>query len=470
MMEDGVEWNSGSPGKAGWLKKCSGKFLGVYKDCYVQLERAEIGIYKNEDLQKCVERLPLENYEKCHELKSTFKKKNRLVLMRSPRSGNKVHDVKLQAQTPEEKEAWIKALSDAINGMKNNIFDEVKVEGRSLEHVTLTRPKGNQNRRPPTRIHLREGANVKSNGIMDSTSDTHRTATDGVTPEYSVKPPKPPCKSTETSKHNPDEEESPQHRLLKVDNALELIPEEEPLQQVTLDSGGDTKNQIDLTPHLPHKELKPPMPPSKNKKPSPVVEEEKMSYSDEQDASVETSSSSEEMAATLKSTPITPKKPVMHSDWKAVQAGVEWSAKGDSPGLNSASVPSSQETVKEHLLHLSEKLEKGAIKSASMGDLLSKVEDEEENVESFSITSLRNVIGELRSKVSQEVENTKKLLSTVSPREDGQLMGETSADSPQAELLAKALEKLQRADQFLREAESFEEFKSMEKNNKRTSW
>uniref|UniRef100_A0A3B3T9R6 Pleckstrin homology domain containing O2 n=1 Tax=Paramormyrops kingsleyae TaxID=1676925 RepID=A0A3B3T9R6_9TELE len=117
-------WNSGSPGKAGWLKKCSRKFLGVYKDRYVQLEQAEIAIYENEDLQKCVERLPLENYEKCHELKSTFKKKNRLVLIRSPRSGNKVHDVKLQAQTPEEKEAWIKAVSDAINGMKNNIFDE----------------------------------------------------------------------------------------------------------------------------------------------------------------------------------------------------------------------------------------------------------------------------------------------------------------------------------------------------------
>ncbi|XP_023669766.1 pleckstrin homology domain-containing family O member 2 [Paramormyrops kingsleyae] len=468
MMEDGVEWNSGSPGKAGWLKKCSRKFLGVYKDRYVQLEQAEIAIYENEDLQKCVERLPLENYEKCHELKSTFKKKNRLVLIRSPRSGNKVHDVKLQAQTPEEKEAWIKAVSDAINGMKNNIFDEVKVEGRSLEHVTLTRPKGHQNRRPPTRIHLRGVANVKSNGIMDSTSDTHHTATDRVTPEYSVKPPKPPCKSTETSKHNPDEQESPQHKLLKVDNALELIPEEEPLQQVTLDSGGDTKNQIHLTPH---KDLKPPMPPSKDKKPSCVVEEEKMSYSEQQNESAETSSSYEEMAATLQSTLISPKKLVMHTDLKAVQAGVEWSApQGDSPGLNSASVPSPQGPIEEHLSHLSEKLEKGAMKSASMGDLLSKVEDEEQNVDKFSITSLRNIIGELRSKVSQEVENTKKLLSTVSPREDGQLMGETSTDSPPAELLAKALEKLQRADQFLREAEGFEEFESLEKNNKRTSW
>lgn len=320
-------------------------------------------------------------------------------------------------------------------------------------------------------FNLLQVANVKSNGIMDSTSDTHHTATDRVTPEYSVKPPKPPCKSTETSKHNSDEQESLQHKLLKVDNTLELIPEEEPLQQVTLDSGGDTKNQIHLTPHLPHKDLKPPMPPSKDKKPSCVVEEEKISYSEQQDESGETSSSYEEMAATLQSTLITPKKLAMHTDLKAVQAGVEWSApQGESPGLNSASVPSPQGPFKEHLSHLSEKLEKGAMKSASMGDLLSKVEDEEHNIDKFSIMSLRNIIGELRSKVSQEVENTKKLLSTVSPSEDGQLMGETSTDSPPAELFAKALEKLQRADQFLREAEGFEEFESLEKNNKRTSW
>ncbi len=31
----------------------------------------------------------------------------------------------LQAQTPEDKEAWIKALSEGINKAKNTIFDEV---------------------------------------------------------------------------------------------------------------------------------------------------------------------------------------------------------------------------------------------------------------------------------------------------------------------------------------------------------
>lgn len=38
-----------------------------------------------------------------------------------------VHDVKFQAQTAEEKEAWIKAVSDAISRAKNKVFDEVNI-------------------------------------------------------------------------------------------------------------------------------------------------------------------------------------------------------------------------------------------------------------------------------------------------------------------------------------------------------
>lgn len=37
----------------------------------------------------------------------------------------KIQDVKFQAQTAEEKEAWIKALSDGIHRAKNKVFDEV---------------------------------------------------------------------------------------------------------------------------------------------------------------------------------------------------------------------------------------------------------------------------------------------------------------------------------------------------------
>uniref|UniRef100_A0A3B4UIC8 Pleckstrin homology domain containing, family O member 2 n=1 Tax=Seriola dumerili TaxID=41447 RepID=A0A3B4UIC8_SERDU len=144
-------------GKAGWVKKATGRLLVSYKDRYIHVERTEIVVYENEDLQNCLERVDLENYDKCHELKSPFKKKHRLILIRSAKSGNKGHDVKLQAQTAEEKEAWIKALTDGINRAKNKVFDEVKVdESSNLEHVTRSRPKGNRNRRPPTRIHMKE--------------------------------------------------------------------------------------------------------------------------------------------------------------------------------------------------------------------------------------------------------------------------------------------------------------------------
>uniref|UniRef100_A0A667XBT2 PH domain-containing protein n=1 Tax=Myripristis murdjan TaxID=586833 RepID=A0A667XBT2_9TELE len=116
---------------------------------YIHVEKTEIVVYENEgtisDLQNCLERLDLENYDKCHELKTPFKRKNRLVLIRAPKAGNKVHDVKFQAQTPEEKDAWIKALSDGINRAKNKVFDEVndsvvyfESEGLCCEHHVLS--------------------------------------------------------------------------------------------------------------------------------------------------------------------------------------------------------------------------------------------------------------------------------------------------------------------------------------------
>lgn len=38
-----------------------------------------------------------------------------------------VHDVRFQTQTAEEKEAWIRALSNGIGRAKNKIFDEVYI-------------------------------------------------------------------------------------------------------------------------------------------------------------------------------------------------------------------------------------------------------------------------------------------------------------------------------------------------------
>ncbi|XP_051571235.1 pleckstrin homology domain-containing family O member 2 [Myxocyprinus asiaticus] len=238
-MEDGVKEEPAKPKevksteKAGWLKKSSGRFLSGYKDRYIQLERTEIVIYENEELTTCMEKLDLDNYDNCQELKSPFKKKHRLVLLRNPKSSNKVQDVKFQAQTPEEKEAWIKALSEGINKAKNKILDQVKVdESCSLEHVTRSRPKGNRGRRPPTRIHMKEAANVSSDGILRLDLDGDVTMQNGT--------------------HTLNMEGDKQNKTLKPSPTMNDIPEED------IDEDSTPKKKI----------IEPPMPPSKDNKPS----------------------------------------------------------------------------------------------------------------------------------------------------------------------------------------------------------
>ncbi|XP_012713963.1 pleckstrin homology domain-containing family O member 2 isoform X1 [Fundulus heteroclitus] len=271
-MEDGTKEDSAQQhktkflSKAGWVKKAHGRLLTSYKDRYVHVEKTEIAVYENEDLQNCLERLDLENYDTCHELKSPFKKKHRLILIRSLKSGNKIHDVKFQTQTVEEKEAWIKALSDCISRAKNKVFDEVKVdESSNLEHITRTRPQGNRNRRPPTRIHMKEVAGVSSDGLLrldldledavmpngttNGKTDGSETSETAINPASAaekqsvpgtdeekkvIKPPIPPTKEAKSS----------------------FIPENEP----------NTQNEKEV--------LKPPMPPSKESKPCVTAGEE----------------------------------------------------------------------------------------------------------------------------------------------------------------------------------------------------
>ncbi|KAM7406615.1 hypothetical protein PAMP_000985 [Pampus punctatissimus] len=239
-------------GKAGWVKKASGRLLASYKDRYVQVEKTELVVYENEDSDKCIERLNLEDYDECHEIKSSFKKKHRLILIRSPKSGNKVHDVKFQAHTAEEKEAWIKALSDGINRAKNKVFDEVKVdESSNLEHVTRTRPKGNRSRRPPTRIHMKEIADVSSDGILrldledaKMPNGTHQATVDGTeTPKEAKKVPMPPSNASKAAAKQ-----------------LEPTPEEEAVVEPEV--------------ILQKKVLKPPMPPTKEAKPISTPDED----------------------------------------------------------------------------------------------------------------------------------------------------------------------------------------------------
>ncbi|CAJ1048586.1 pleckstrin homology domain-containing family O member 2 [Xyrichtys novacula] len=282
-MEDGVKEDpaqSKEPkflAKAGWVKKSHGRLLTSYKERFIHVEKTEIVVYENEDLQNCLERLDLENYDKCHELKSPFKKKHRLIVIRSPKSANKVHDLKFQAQSAEEKEAWIKALSDGINRAKNKIFDEVTInESSNLEHVTRSRPKGNRNRRPPTRIHMREVADVSSDGILRLDLDLENALMPNGTHPVSVDGAKKEATKTSTpssgvsdaaekpSEQSPDEETktevaaAPQKKVIKppMPPIKEAKPTSPPEDEAEKEDGSETKV------------LKPPMPPSKDAKPS----------------------------------------------------------------------------------------------------------------------------------------------------------------------------------------------------------
>ncbi|XP_060923843.1 pleckstrin homology domain-containing family O member 2 [Limanda limanda] len=272
-MEDGVK-EPKFLDLAGWVKKAPGRLLASYKDRFIHVEKTEIVVYENEDLQKCVERIDLENYDRCHELKSPFKKRHRLILIRSIKSRNKVTDVKFQAQTTEEKEAWIKAFTDGINRAKNKVFDEVKVdESSNLDHVTRTRPKGNRNRRPPTRIHMKEVAVMSSDGILQLDLDledavipsgTHHANSDGTeTPKEAVTVLMPFLNVTDaedkqsgSSAEEIKQEDSPQKNIIKPpmpptkDPKPSSVPEDEP------DKDDASEKRV----------LKPPMPPSKEAK------------------------------------------------------------------------------------------------------------------------------------------------------------------------------------------------------------
>ncbi|XP_078007333.1 pleckstrin homology domain-containing family O member 2 isoform X2 [Phascolarctos cinereus] len=210
--------------KAGWIKKSSGGLLGLWKDRYLLLCKAQLLVYENEDEQNCIETVELGSYEKCQDYRALLKKKHRFILLRSP--GNKVHDIKFQAQNGEEKESWIKALNEGINKGKNKAFDEVKVDKScALEHVTRDRVRGGQRRRPPTRIHLKEVASAASDGLSRLDLDVPDSEPPSFTSSNNIsdspptgvpRPPMPPTKPSqdpekanlEGSAEKPEVEES----------------------------------------------------------------------------------------------------------------------------------------------------------------------------------------------------------------------------------------------------------------------
>ncbi|XP_054982442.1 pleckstrin homology domain-containing family O member 2 isoform X2 [Sorex araneus] len=147
--------------KAGWVKKSSGGFLGLWKDRYLLLCQAQLLVFESEDEQKCVETVELASYEKCQDLRALLKRKHRFILLRSP--GNKVSDIKFQAPSGEEKESWIKALNEGISRGKNKVFDEVaNAASEGLSRLDLDVPDS----APPAAVPSDQGVAAPAREVL----------------------------------------------------------------------------------------------------------------------------------------------------------------------------------------------------------------------------------------------------------------------------------------------------------------
>lgn len=243
--------------KYGWIKKSTGGLLGLWKDRYIQLRKTQLVVYEDEDEQKCIETVELESYDKCQELRALLKRKNRFILIRSP--GKKVHDIKFQAPTLEEKESWIKALNEGINRGKNKVFDEVKVdESLSLDHVTRDRVKMTHGRRPPTRSHLKEAAKSTSDGILrldldivdngPPNFDSTISESDYEPPQKETpKPPMPPTKPTGTKEKHDAENNVPDQEHKKP-LSPPLPPDKKLKESITSKDNVDSKQEDSVSP------------------------------------------------------------------------------------------------------------------------------------------------------------------------------------------------------------------------------
>ncbi|KFO79266.1 Pleckstrin homology domain-containing family O member 2, partial [Cuculus canorus] len=259
--------------KYGWIKKSSGGLLGLWKDRYIQLRKTQLVVFEDEDEQKCIETVELESYDKCQELRALLKKKNRFILIRSP--GKKVHDIKFQAPTLEEKESWIKALNEGINRGKNKVFDEVKVdESLSLDHVTRDRVKMTQGRRPPTRSHLKEAAKSTSDGILrldldivdygPPNFDSTVNESDNASPQKETpKPPMPPTKPTGT-KENQEAENDVSDQEYKKPLSPPLPPDKKLKEGIASKDNVNAKEEDSVSPKENVEESQAPIPPPKS--------------------------------------------------------------------------------------------------------------------------------------------------------------------------------------------------------------
>ncbi|XP_061612163.1 pleckstrin homology domain-containing family O member 2 [Phyllopteryx taeniolatus] len=261
-----------SLGKAGWVKKASCRLLASYKDCYIHVDDTAILLYENEEAKNCIERLDLQNYDRCHGLKSIFMRKHRLILIGLPKSGSKIHNMKFQVQTAEEKEAWIQALSDGIDRAKNKVLDEVKMdESSNLLHLTRTRPKGNRNRRPPTRIHLKEGAELSAEALLRLDLDLLDAAVANGTYGANVDDTDMPRETNKSSELQCDSTEK-SHAKTQTESKVLKLPmqrQEKAAWQNTSSPNPTDSSSSELAGNSQLKgHIRPPTPPTKDKKPS----------------------------------------------------------------------------------------------------------------------------------------------------------------------------------------------------------
>lgn len=121
--------------------------------------------------------------------------------------------------------------------------------------------------------------------------------------------------------------------------------------------------------------------------------------------------------------------------------------------------------------------------STSLGDLLSEAslgENVKQRITDVAVTKATvgpQDLTDLENEVALELENTGELLGSVVPKgstEVGQNLalagGDGLEDRSPEELLARAMEKLRKADQFLRQAKRMKDSKHSENTAKRNSW
>ncbi|NXM35042.1 PKHO2 protein, partial [Oxyruncus cristatus] len=499
--------------KYGWIKKSSGGLLGLWKDRYIQLRKTQLVVYEDEDEQKCIETVELESYDKCQELRALLKRKNRFILIRSP--GKKVHDIKFQAPTLEEKESWIKALNEGINRGKNKIFDEVKVdESLSLDHVTRDRVKVSHGRRPPTRSHLKEAAKCTSDGILrldldivdngPPTFDSTISESDNEPPQKETpKPPMPPIKPTGTRENQdadnnvPDQEHKkplspplPPDKKLKEgitskDNVnVKDEDSESPEKSVEGSQAPSEENKENLSEVSNRVIAKPPVPLPKNVSDKlkvawdqPTIEPKKAEDleslgDDSKDNLAEIAAAdvakppvppnvlSEKMLATVNSS---------HGD---LEAGEELESGSSKPPVNGieateeTETSSATETDHESVKATIEKKESTEctsalkLRSSSLGDLLSDSKNKPRALAGQGfLKDSHQCLAKMEEKVANEREKAEKLLQKVL-REGLEQAQEGNGPPVMAEtLLNEAVEQLRQATQVLQEIKGLGELK-----------